>query len=89
MVADFLQNISMLFGINIMKDITDDEDQEESLPTKIYVEAVRQDLRRLQYWFMGFEAAGGKVPPCVNGFRDPIRASIILIQDHVQTKDLK
>jgi hypothetical protein len=32
-----------------------------------YVEAIREDLRRLQYWFDGFEASGGKLPQCLRG----------------------
>ena len=35
--------------------------------TEEYVESTRQDLRRLQHWFQGFEAAGGKIPQCLQG----------------------
>lgn len=55
-----------------------------SKPTKEYVEYTRQELRRLQHWFKGFEAAGGKLPPCMMGF-DPLQKAIRLIDEHVKT----
>lgn len=59
-------------------------------PTKEYVEHTRQELRRLQHWFAGFAAAGGKLPPCMVGF-DPLQKAIRLIDDnikpaHIQSK---
>ena len=52
-------------------------------PTKEYVRYTREELRRLQFWFAGFEAAGGKVPGV--GI-DPLRKAIILLDKHVKTK---
>jgi hypothetical protein len=49
--------------------------------TKIYVEHNRQNLRRLQYWFAGFKAAGGKLPNCVESF-DAIQAAIMIMHDY-------
>ena len=56
----------------------------KTLPTKTYVETTRHELRRLQHWFAGFEAAGGKLPPCMIPF-DPLNKAIRLIDEHVQT----
>jgi hypothetical protein len=53
---------------------------------KIYVEQTRQELRRLQHWFAGFEAAGGKLPPCMMAF-DPLQRVICLINDHIGWAD--
>lgn len=59
--------------------------KKKDLPNKVYVEYTRQELRRLQYWFAGFAAAGGKLPPCMTGF-DPLQKAIGMINDHVETK---
>lgn len=48
---------------------------------KVYVEAKRQDLRRLQYWFAGFKAAGGNLPACVDGLSS-IQAAIMILDDY-------
>jgi hypothetical protein len=53
---------------------------------KIYVGHTRQELRRLQHWFAGFEAAGGKLPPCMTAF-DPLQKAICLIDDHIGWAD--
>ena len=60
--------------------------KKKDLPNKQYVEYTRQELRRLQYWFAGFKAAGGVLPACMTGI-DPLRKAIILIDDHIETKD--
>ena len=46
-----------------------------------YVEATRQDLHRLQHWFDGFEAAGGKIPQSLQGFCS-LNAAIRILQDY-------
>jgi hypothetical protein len=53
---------------------------------KIYVGHTRQELRRLQHWFAGFEAAGGKLPPCMVAF-DPLHKAIRLIDEHIEVSD--
>ena len=56
--------------------------EKEHLFNEEYVTAAREDLRRLQYWFKGFEAAGGKLPQCVStSIRDPLWVSIRLIDE--------
>lgn len=57
----------------------------KDLPTKSYVEYTRQELRRLQHWFSGFEAAGGKLPPCMTAL-DPLHKAIRLIDEYVETQ---
>jgi hypothetical protein len=52
-------------------------------PTKEYVNYTREELRRLQHWFSGFEAAGGKLPPCMQSF-DLLQKAINLISNHVE-----
>ena len=52
-------------------------------PSKEYVSYTREELRRLQHWFAGFEAAGGKLPPCMKSF-DPLQKAIVLISNHVE-----
>ena len=52
-------------------------------PTKEYVRYTREELKRLQYWFAGFEAAGGKVP--FQGI-SPLHKAVRLLDDHVKTK---
>ena len=49
--------------------------------TEEYVEATRQDLRRLQHWFDGFEAAGGKIPQCLQGLCS-LHAAIRILHDY-------
>jgi hypothetical protein len=60
-------------------------------PTKHYVEYTRQELRRLQHWFAGFQAAGGKLPPCMSAgglpLTDPIQKAIRLIDEHIEVSD--
>lgn len=46
-----------------------------------FVEAKRQDLRRLQYWFAGFAAAGGKLPQCEQSL-STIQATILILDDY-------
>ena len=53
--------------------------------TEEYVEATRQDLRRLQHWFQGFEAAGGKVPQCLQGLCT-LNAAIRILHDYKAIK---
>ena len=53
------------------------------LPQKVYVEYTRQELRRLQHWFQGFEAAGEKLPPAMQAF-DCLHNAIRLFE-HIQT----
>lgn len=55
-------------------------------PNKSYVEYTRQELRRLQHWFQGFEAAGGKLPACMVGL-NPLHKAIRLIDEYVETDD--
>lgn len=55
-------------------------------PNKHYVEYTRQELRRLQHWFDGFQAAGGKLPSCMTGF-DPLHKAIRLIDEHIEVSD--
>jgi hypothetical protein len=50
-----------------------------------YVESTRQDLRRLQHWFAGFKAAGGKVPQCIEAL-DCLQASILILSDYGKEK---
>jgi hypothetical protein len=60
-------------------------------PNKHYVEYTRQELRRLQHWFAGFQAAGGKLPPCMSAggmpLTDPIQKAIRLIDEHIEVSD--
>ncbi len=60
-------------------------------PNKHYVEQTRQELRRLQHWFAGFQAAGGKLPPCMSvgglALTDPLHKAIRLIDDYIETDD--
>lgn len=58
--------------------------KKKDLPNENYVEYTRQELRRLQHWFAGFAAAGGKLPPCMIGI-DPLHKAIRLIDEHVET----
>lgn len=53
--------------------------------TTVYVESTRQDLRRLQHWFAGFKAAGGKVPRCIEAL-DCLQASILILGDYGKEK---
>ena len=53
-------------------------------PTKEYVKCTREELRRLQYWFAGFKAAGGKIP--TPDVMDPLYKAIRLIDEHVETQ---
>lgn len=57
----------------------------KELPNKHYVEYTRQELRRLQHWFDGFAAAGGKLPACMSGPFNPLHKAIRLIDEHVET----
>ena len=52
-------------------------------PTKEYVRLTREELKRLQYWFAGFEAAGGKIP--FVGI-NPLSKAVRLLDEHVKTK---
>ena len=60
-------------------------------PNKHYVEYTRQELRRLQHWFAGFQAAGGKLPPCMSTADMPridlIQKAIHLINEHIKVSD--
>lgn len=60
-------------------------------PNKHYVEHTRQELRRLQHWFAGFQAAGGKLPPCMSvggqPLIDPLHKAIRLIDEHIEVSD--
>jgi hypothetical protein len=53
---------------------------------KIYVESTRQDLRRLQYWFAGFKAAGGIIPACADGLSS-VQAAILILHDYNEDND--
>lgn len=55
----------------------------DTRPTAEYVKHTREELKRLQYWFAGFEAAGGKAP---NRPFDPLHKAIRLLDEHVKTK---
>jgi hypothetical protein len=59
--------------------------KKKDLPNKQYVEYTRQELRRLQHWFEGFAAAGGKLPACMIGI-NPLHKAIRLIDEHIQTR---
>ena len=53
------------------------------LPPKVYTEHVVEELKRLRYWFAGFEAAGGKVPLCEGVMLSTLAKATKLIEDHV------
>lgn len=36
---------------------------------KEYIKHTVEELKRLRYWFAGFEAAGGKPPLCTDALR--------------------
>jgi hypothetical protein len=50
------------------------------MATEEYIRYTREELRRLQHWFAGFEAAGGKLPPCMRSF-DPLQKAIQILDE--------
>ena len=61
------------------------------MPTDEYVRYTREELRRLQHWFAGFQAAGGKLPPCMSvgglALTDPLHKAIRLIDEYIETSE--
>lgn len=56
------------------KDLQKDLDKH----TKKYVEHTVEEIKRLRYWFAGFEAAGGKLPVSEQSFSALHKAHILL-----------
>lgn len=46
--------------------------------TQAYVNHTVEELKRLRYWFAGFEAAGGKLPVCEQSISTLRKAQILL-----------
>ena len=46
--------------------------------TLTYVKHTVEEIKRLRHWFAGFEAAGGKLPACEQGFSVLIKSQILL-----------
>jgi len=49
--------------------------------TLSYVKHTVEEIKRLRHWFAGFEAAGGKLPACEQGF-SVLNKSQILLDDY-------
>lgn len=43
-----------------------------------YVKHTVEEVKRLRYWFAGFEAAGGKLPVCERAFSALHKAHLLL-----------
>lgn len=46
-----------------------------------YLEHTIEEIKRLRYWFSGFEAAGGKLPMC-EGNMSALRKAQILLEEY-------
>lgn len=46
--------------------------------TLTYIQHAVEEIKRMRYWFAGFEAAGGKLPVCETGISGLHKAHILL-----------
>lgn len=54
-------------------------------PSETYVKCTIEDMKRLRFWFAGFQAAGGKLPVNIENL-DCLRKAQILLEK-VETKN--